>query len=222
MFNEIENAIIEILRQYLSEDEEAAWYVPADRVRRQLPSADSLPDLDKSRGELRSNFRNIIFSLRPNWHNSSMVPTEQLPSVFLIDVDFSVEAVGIGDVGGLRKVQRTPEEGDSLIQLSGLKFDLHYQLDVWAGDPDRLNEITLTIIALLLSSKDTLAKTVEMPSERPNLLIEYSILGANPSQGKSERVAEGIYRKQIDYTIEAELRIGILRPAIAEIRYEKV
>lgn len=96
------------------------------------------------------------------------------------------------------------------IEIKGLRFNLRYHLNIWAGDEAQRDAITVEVMETLLREEDTL---------------NWQGISIKPVKGfnipPNEDLPGETYGKTIEYSTEAELRVVVPYPRMEKIEIKR-
>lgn len=224
MFNKVENAIIRILRDNLKS-------VSKDNIGTKKIKLDSLPAISianvdfevkevgfgRSVGglELQETFsgdaKTVEFTLKTK-PLKPIVGVEYSSGNRLNETDYSVDYEK-----GIIKFLSPPKKAKENIivkylkptEMKGLRFNLRYNLNIWAKDETQRDSITVDVMETLLREEDSF--NGEDMAIKP-------IKGFNTPQ--NDDVPKGIQGKTLEYLIESGLQVEIPLTRIEEVEIE--
>lgn len=229
MFKKIETAIIKVLQENLKTVPKDNIGVKKSKLGENLPAISltnhdfEVKDVGVGRSiggegrELQDTFSGDGKTKEFTLKEKPLRPTiavEHPPGRRLTEAEYSVDYEK-----GVVTFHSPPEKSKENIsvkylkpaEIKGLRLNLRYHLNVWAGDEAQRDAITLEVIETLLREEDTL--------NRQGISIKPS-KGFNTPPNKD--LPREIHGKTIEYLIEADLQVEIPLPRMEKIELKRV
>jgi len=144
-------------------------------------------------------------------HIGTKVPkvADDLPSIVASIKEIRESPIGIGGIITLEEI-----EEDAIKEIKGFKAVAIYQIDIWADSPQKIEEITNTMMEILFQNKNELRKrgfvslSIKSVSE-----IEFAKIGREDAWRKKVTYS-GIYEMIVSETMGPE---GIIKKICVDI-----
>lgn len=226
MFSKVENAIIGALKDNLKT-------VPKDNIGVKKIKADSLPAISitnvdfevKEVGLGRSVGGAVLQDTFSGDSKTKEFVLKQKPIKPIIGVDYPIgnrlkeNNYEINYEKGIITFPSPPKKAKENIivkylkptETRGLRFNLKYNLNIWAKDETQRDSITVEVIEALLKEEDSF--------NREDMTIK-PIRGFNAPQ--NEETPKGIQGKTLEYLFESSLEVEIPSPRIEKIETRRI
>ncbi len=120
-------------------------------------------------------------------------------------------------VSGAVMFHKPPKKGEDNVsvkylkpfEVKGMKLNLVYHIDVWAGDEAQRDAITVEVMEAILREETTLNQQGVYPKP---------VKGFNVSLDDG---SENVFGKTLEYLIEADLRVEVPHPRMEQIDIKK-
>lgn len=227
MFNRIESALIEVLKEQLKSVPEGNIDIRKPKPGGKLPAisvanvAFDVKEVGVGSSIGGENARahekfsgdgertEFILSEKPV---RPLIAVEHPSGSRLNEADYTVD-YGRGAV----MFHTPPKEGEENVsvkylkpyEVKGMKLNLVYHIDVWAGDEAKRDAITVEVMEAILREETSLNQQGVYPKP---------VRGFNTSLDEG---SENVFGKTLEYLIEADLRIEVPHPRMERIDIKK-